>query len=55
MKIKQRNYFHKWIANEVITEKKPEKNSGLDGIQTRLKFASLPMCGLVAQLVVAAS
>ena len=25
MKIKQRNYFHKWIANEVITEKKPEK------------------------------
>ena len=33
MKIKQRNYFHKWIANEVITEKKPEKNSGLGGIQ----------------------
>ena len=25
MKINQRNYFHKWIANEVITEKKPEK------------------------------
>ena len=25
MKINQRNYFHKWIANEVITEKKPGK------------------------------
>ena len=43
MKIKQRNYFHKWIANEVITEKKAWKK-----IQAwaGFKFASLPMCGL---------
>ena len=52
MKIKQRNYFHKWIANEVITEKKPEKkNSGLDGIQICLA----PDVWSLAQLVVAAS